>query len=366
MPKVGFGTWNIPNTPEGVAAVARAIKMGYRHIDGATAYQNQQTVGDGIKLALREEPTIRREDLWVTSKIWATSHKEPRQGMQANLDQLKLNYIDLTLVHFPVGNTQQPKRHSNGDIVRDRDGNQVNETIAEYDFIHMWRKLEELVDERKTRHIGISNFNTTQIEELLRHARIKPYTHQIESHPYLQDWKFFDFHRQKDIHITAYAPLGNTNPDYHYRNWKSAGRLMINDPVLKKIASEHGSCTPAQIALAFNLHRNITVIPKAVNVIHQVENYEAHQKCKLSDRDVERIRDLDRNGRGGKRYWDMCCAMQLPCYLGLQDAPETTPAPADYCQMEGAWAPSFSKYNRERSDLWLPAKKNQNERPLWD
>jgi len=272
--------------------------------------------------------------------------------------------VDLTLVHFPIGNQAAPRRLPSGDIAKDRDGKDIMDTVAEYDFMHMWRRLEDLVRAGKTRYIGISNFNVTQVDELLRRAKIQPYTHQIESHPYLQDWAFYDFHRERGLHLTAYAPLGNTNPDYHYRNWKSAGRLMINDPVLKRIASEHGDCTPAQISLAWNLARNVTVIPKAFNPIHQVENYEAHEKCKITPQDADRIKRLDDNGRGGKRYWDMCCMMMLPCYLGLQDAPESLPAPADFCQQEGGWAPSYAKYNKERNDLWLPPKRHQTERSL--
>jgi hypothetical protein len=150
------------------------------------------------------------------------------------------------------------------------------------------------------------------------------------------------------IHIVAYAPLGNTNPEYHFRNWKSAGRLMIHDPVLKKIGQARG-CTPAQVALAWDLARNITVIPKAENVIHQVENYEARKKCRLTDADMTAIKALDENGKGGKRYWDLCCYLQMPCYIGLQDGPPVNgPAPADYC--EDKWHPT--PYNKARTDLW--------------
>jgi hypothetical protein len=123
---------------------------------------------------------------------------------------------------------------------------------------------------------------------------------------------------------------------------------MIQDPVLKKIANSRG-CSPAQVALAWNLDRNITVIPKAENVIHQVENYEARAKCKLHKGDLEAIRALDEHGRGGKRYWDMCCAMHLPCYHGLQDGPSRDGlSSADYC--EDAW--HKTSYNKWRTDLW--------------
>jgi len=332
LPELGFGTWKISNDSAGADDIARAILMGYRHLDGATAYQNQWAVGEGIRRALRADRNIKREDLWVTTKLWTNRHKDPEGGIRVNeqTSQLGLKYVDLTLVHFPVGNTQR-----NG------------KSHPEYDFVEMWQKMERLVGPNKpTRHIGISNFNITQIEELLRVARIKPFVHQIEAHPYLQDWKFVEFHQRHGIPLTAYAPLGNTNPEYHFRNWKSSGRLMLQDKTLNTIAARR-RCTPAQVALAWNWNRGITPIVKAANPVHQLENYEALEKCRLTDEDMNEIRRIDDNGRQGRRYWDMCCVMNLPCYLGLQDGP-TLPAPADYCEQK--WAPQT--YNKERTDLW--------------
>jgi hypothetical protein len=126
---------------------------------------------------------------------------------------------------------------------------------------------------------------------------------------------------------------------------------MLDDPTLKKIAAARG-CTPAQVSLVWNLNRNITVIPKAFNPIHQVENYEARTKCRLTDDDMAAIKALDQGGKAGRRYWDMCCAMHLPCFLGLQDAPATTPVSADYCEQK--WSPV--KFNAERTDLWMTPK----------
>jgi alcohol dehydrogenase (NADP+) len=126
---------------------------------------------------------------------------------------------------------------------------------------------------------------------------------------------------------------------------------MIEDPTLKKIAKARG-CTPAQVALVWNLNRNITVIPKAFNAVHQVENYEARTKCKLTDADMAAVKALDEDGKAGRRYWDMCCAMNLPCFLGLQDAAAAPPVSADYCEQK--WNPV--KFNAERTDLWKTAK----------
>jgi alcohol dehydrogenase (NADP+) len=133
---------------------------------------------------------------------------------------------------------------------------------------------------------------------------------------------------------------------------------MLDDPTLKKIAAAR-SCTPAQVALVWNLNRNITVIPKAFNPIHQVENYEARTKCKLDDADMAAIKALDEGGKAGRRYWDMCCSLRLPCYLGLQDAPAAGPVAADYCTQKWNTLP----YNSERTDFWLKPK-TECQRPL--
>lgn len=131
MPEVGFGTWMLPNNDKGADAVARAIKFGFRHFDGATAYTNQQAVGKGIAKGLAENPNIKREDLWVTTKIWATRHKSPAVGNDANLQQLGLSYVDLALIHFPIGNSQEPKIGADGKPVIGTDGKPVMQVVAE-------------------------------------------------------------------------------------------------------------------------------------------------------------------------------------------------------------------------------------------
>jgi diketogulonate reductase-like aldo/keto reductase len=164
MPPVGFGTWMLPNDARGADAVARAIKLGYRHLDGATAYTNQDAVGKGIALALKNDPALKREHLWVTTKLWATRHKDVAGGIDVNNKQLGLDYVDLALIHFPIGNSQQ-----NGKLV------------AEYDSNEMWAKMEAALPTRKIRHIGISNFNVTQLESLLAVAKVKPLVRPLSS-----------------------------------------------------------------------------------------------------------------------------------------------------------------------------------------
>jgi diketogulonate reductase-like aldo/keto reductase len=137
IPSVGFGTWMLPNNAVGADAVARAIKMGYRHIDGATAYTNQDAVGKGIAKALAEDKSIKREHLWVTTKLWATRHKDVPGGNDINLKQLGLDYIDLALVHFPIGNSQKPKTDAKGQTILGANGKPETETVAEYDYVEV-------------------------------------------------------------------------------------------------------------------------------------------------------------------------------------------------------------------------------------
>lgn len=137
MPKVGFGTWMISPNTKGSDAVARAIKMGYRHFDGATAYTNQGAVGKGIAKALIESPNIKREHLWVTSKIWTTQHKDVPGGVAVNLQQLGLDYVDLMLIHFPIGNQQKPVLDASGQAKKGPDGKIVTHVVAEYDYLEV-------------------------------------------------------------------------------------------------------------------------------------------------------------------------------------------------------------------------------------
>jgi diketogulonate reductase-like aldo/keto reductase len=193
----------------------------------------------------------------------------------------------------------------------------------------------------KSRKIGISNFNVTQLEDLLAHANIKPYLHQIETHPYLQQQSFIDLHVKHGIKVTAYAPFGNTNPEYAYR--QAITGKMLQDPTLVSIAKARNCASPAQVALSWNVARGVSVVPKSQHTARQIENYNALRQCKLTAADMAAIKAVDRKAR----YWDMCCAMGLPCFLGQDGACATTPVAADYCQIatknvQTAKAPYFA------------------------
>jgi len=313
IPLLGFGTWMLNDPTNCTEAVAQAIQAGYRHFDGATAYTNQGCVGNGLREGMKRTG-IKREDLWVTSKLWSTRHGNLiQQGHETNLKQLGLDYVDLELMHFPIGQIHN---------------------YSEYDIIPTWKEMEKIVApgnaavKGKTRFIGISNFNVSQLEDLLAAATIKPKVHQIELHPYLQQNSFVQLHKDHNITLTAYAPLGDTNPAYRgdpaiksggmtggrYSRTDRPGPLLQNQVIVE--IGKARSCTPAQVVLAWNLNRGVPVHPKAARIDHIKENFEAY-KCVLKDEDMLKIHHI---GNAVKfRMWDPCPKLLgLPCFIGQE------------------------------------------------
>ncbi|RDI87949.1 hypothetical protein Vi05172_g1739 [Venturia inaequalis] len=314
IPRLGFGTWMLDDEKNATEAVAMAMVNGYRHFDCATAYQNQVAVGKGLAEGLKRTG-LNRSEIWVSSKLWSTRHGEKIQsGHEANLQQLGLDYLDMALMHFPIG---------------------VANGKPEYDIVTTWQAMEKLVSpghaaiKGKARYIGISNFNVTQVQELLKAATIMPKVHQLELHPYLQQNKFVAFHRSVGIPLTAYAPLGDTNPAYR-KGGIQGGRFMkagaplplLQNPVLASIAKERG-CTVAQVSIAWNLKRGISSVhPRASRVDHQIENLKGATDCELEWEDMAAIRDIEKTIKF--RMWDPCPSqLGLPCYLGLEGGNES-------------------------------------------
>lgn len=183
--------------------------------------------------------------------------------------------------------------------------------------------MEKFVGEpgsgKPTRFIGISNFNVSMIDELLAAATIKPHTHQFELHPYLQQRSFVDYHKKLGIQITAYASLGDANPEYYKMGRagrKDAPPSLLKNTVITSIAKERG-CTPAQVALKWALDQGFGIHPKAAQKSHQKENIEALTKCNLTPEDHVKIKDMDKTWTF--RYWDICKSiLGLQCYTGLE------------------------------------------------
>ncbi|XP_048774354.2 aldo-keto reductase family 1 member B7-like [Ostrea edulis] len=289
-PKIGLGTFTIfektGSNDEVKAAVRYAIDCGYRSIDCAFAYQNETSVGQAVNEKINEG-VVKREDLFITTKLWDTHHNPAniRENFLKSLRSLNCGYVDLYLIHWPFG-------FEDGDVCFPR-GDDGKVKFSDHDYMDVWKGMEKLVDEGLVKSIGLSNFNKSQIERVLQNCRIKPGNLQIEVHPYMSNKKLIDFCSANGISVTAYAPLGNPN-----RTWAGdTDPIVFEEPLLKTIAEKKNK-TVAQVCLRFLLQRNIIVIPKSVTPHRIKENFDILD-FKLTDDEMKSIWSMDK----GKRFY---------------------------------------------------------------
>jgi len=236
VPAVGFGTL-IPDPVATKQATRAALEAGFRHLDGAERYRNEAAVGDAIQDAFKAG-TLRREDLFVTTKLWNTNHRPERvkPAIDASLRRLQLDYVDCYLIHTPFafqpGDEQDP-RDEHGRVIYD----------SGVTLVETWRAMERLVDDGHARSIGLSDITLEKLREIVAAARIKPAVVQVESHPYLPEWDLLDFCREHGIVLQAFAALGH-----------GMEPSVLEDPVIAAIA-QRVQKTPAQVALAWAVQR---------------------------------------------------------------------------------------------------------------
>lgn len=290
MPQLGLGTWKAAPGVVG-AAVAEALSLGYRHIDCAHIYGNEAEVGQALAEAFRGG--LRREDVWITSKLWNDAHApdDVRPALERTLKNLGLAYLDLYLIHWPVA--QKPG------VIVPRTGDDFVKP-DDLPLATTWAAMELLVGQGLARHIGVSNLSVRRLRALADGARHAPEVNQIELHPYLQQPDMLAFCRDAGVHLTAYAPLGSRDRPAILRGENEP--VLLEDPVVAAVAARHGA-SPAQVLIAWSLRRGTSVIPKSVNPQRLAENLAAAGLV-LGDDDMAALAALDRGFRyASGTYW---------------------------------------------------------------
>ncbi|WP_223497636.1 aldo/keto reductase [Pseudomonas sp. BF-R-16] len=255
MPAVGFGTL-FRDLAVTTQAVKEALHAGFRHFDCAERYRNEEQVGIALQEVLASG-TIRREELFITTKLWNTNHRPERvqPAFEASCRRLQVDYIDCYLIHTPFafqpGENQDP---------RDEQGNVIYDSGVT--LIETWRALERLVDEGRCKSIGLSDITLPALQAIVAEARIKPAVVQVESHPYLPEWELLEFCQQHGIIVLAFAPLGHgMEPN------------VLEDSVITGIARRVQK-TPAQVALAWSVQRGVAFLTTSATPSHIRENFD--------------------------------------------------------------------------------------------
>lgn len=294
MPKIGFGLWKI-SSDDCANAVYEAIKVGYRHLDSACDYGNEKAVGEGIKKAI-EDGLCKREDLWVTSKLWNTYHAKEHvdAALRRTLADLQLDYLDLYLIHFPIAlefvefDDRYPP-----EWVFDPGYDTPTMKPSGVPLHETWAAMEAIQESGLAKHIGVCNYNTGLLHDLMAYAKRKPEVLQIESHPYLTQEKLIRLAKHYDIAVTAFSPLGAAS--YLELDMAEAKESVLDSSVVVSIA-ERLKRTAAQVVLRWGLQRGTSIIPKSTGVDRMRENISLFD-FELTEDDMGAISGLNINRR---------------------------------------------------------------------
>jgi diketogulonate reductase-like aldo/keto reductase len=287
MPAIGLGTFGSDHvTPAQVAsAVKGAVAAGYRHFDCASVYSNEAEVGAALEEI--QQGGVKREELWITSKLWNDKHAEDDviASCRKSLADLRLKYLDLYLVHWPF-----PNFHPPGCDVTSRSADAT--PYIHENYMKTWRKMEELVDFGLVRHIGTSNMTIPKLKLVLQDARIKPAVNEMELHPHFQQPELFRFVVESGIQAIGYCPIGS--PGRPERDRTPEDTSPTEDPVILKIARRH-SLHPAVVCIKWAIQRGQTPIPFSIN--NYAANLNGVVAAPLTDDEMREIAAIDRNCR---------------------------------------------------------------------
>ncbi|MCA9192898.1 MAG: aldo/keto reductase [Planctomycetales bacterium] len=273
--------------------VISALEVGYRHLDCACDYGNEAEVGEGLHRAL-ESGICQRDEVWVTSKLWNTYHRPEhvRPAIERSLRDLRLDYLDLYLIHFPITLKYVPieSRYPPGWFYEETDGQMQTDRVPIADT---WGAMEELHRAGLVKHIGISNFGCSLIRDLLSYATIRPSVLQVESHPYLVQPKLLRYCQSENIGYVAFSPLGAGS--YVPLGMAQESESVLTEPTVVRIAQAH-SKTPAQVVLRWGIQRGTAVIPKTARVTRLEENLSLYD-FELTAAEMLAISQLDKHQR---------------------------------------------------------------------
>lgn len=286
-PLLGFGTSSVAKDDTddtGFQAIVNSIKSGYRLIDTAAAYQNEEGVGSAIQYCIKEG-IVKREDLYVCTKLWCTAHRQESvvEACRQSLRRLKLEYIDLYLIHWPFAFAED------GHPIKPLD-EAGKLRYTDTSIIETWRGMEDVRDAGLARSIGVSNFNHKMISEILQNCKHRPTVNQVECHPYLSQLKLQEYSRKNGILLAGYCPLGSPS-----RLAKPGQPTVLKDPVLLDLAAKYKK-SPAQIVLKYLVQRKIPPIPKSVTLSRIEENLDIFD-FELSREDMKSILSLNKDVR---------------------------------------------------------------------
>jgi len=288
IPVIGLGTFGSDNyDAETIAqAVKTAIKMGYRHIDCASVYGNEKEIGVTLQEVFAEG-IVKRDELWITSKVWNDKHKEVVASCKQTLADLQLDYLDLYLVHWPFPNFHAPKCD-----VTARQPNSV--PYIHENYMNTWTQMESLVEAGLVKNIGTSNMTIPKMKLLLRDCKIKPVVNEMEIHPHFQQPELFSFMIENGVQVIGYSPIGS--PGRPERDKTPEDTVDMEDPVIVAIA-ERLNVHPAVVCLKWAVQRGQITIPFSVKTDKLYNNLKGITEGPLTETEMEHISKIDKQCR---------------------------------------------------------------------